>query len=385
MNDATLLGASALVALLALATAAVAWASKIRSDRRHRIVLEEAIRSRDKQIAALEQQVDFLRQLEAVKFVERYIATRRGLQQRLDRLAADEEAGRAHERHIEREIRELSRSDEERQEDVQRLRAELSRNQQEAHRLEQAIDAVYSIGEIQVDEVRREVARRRRLAVELRGRIERMALDADAKVAEIARLSAELESGREGMEALRRELDLTRSAGPIVDGLLGIDEDLADQVDDIDHHLAQAGLDLGSGGDADTVGHFLAVVERERSQRGKLLGAGGGKATDGAAAQRGREATAAAERGGAGTEEEAAEWVADAVGLEGGPEQDPWDAVTAGSSGNNNGTNADAATPPPPEPESRRPVAVPGPVVAESPPAEEHSPEEEPPEPRVWY
>lgn len=408
MTDATLLGASAVVALLALATAAIAWVSKIRSDRHHRIALDEAVRTRDKQINALEQQVDFLRQLEAVKFVERYIATRRGLQQRLDRLGADVEAGVAREREIEREIRELSRSDDERHADVQRLRAELSRNQQEAHRLEQAIDAVYSIGEIQVDEVRREVARRRRLAVEIKGRIERLALDADAKVAEIARLRAELESGREGMDGLKRELDLTRSAGPIVDGLLGIDEELADRVDDIDHNLAQAGLDLGSGTDADTVGHFLSVVERERSQRGRLLAAGEGEApaatpaatatthpatTPAAttpAAEEHAAATHAATRHAAdehaaathAAEEPDAEEPVPAVAAEGATEEeeeDPWDAVTSGAG---NGGRRD--TPARPDPR-RRPAAVPGPVIAESPPAEESRPEAEPPEPRVWY
>jgi predicted nuclease with TOPRIM domain len=381
MNDATILGASAIVALLALATAAVAWVSKIRSDRHHRIAFEEASRTRDKQIQALEQQVDFLRQLEAVKFVERYIATRRGLQQRLDRLVADIEASHAREREIEREIGELSLSEEERDGDVQRLRAELSRNQQEAHRLEQAIDAVYSIGEIQVDDVRREVARRRRLAVELRGRIERFGLDTEAKVAEIARLKAELESGREAMESLKRELDLTRSAGPIVDGLLGIDEDLADKVDDIDHHLAQAGLDLGSGADAETVGHFLAVVERERSQRGRLLGAGA--PTDGASAR------AAARRTSTETGEpddgEVPEALQRAVAAsvpaqeEAEAEIDPWDAVTSGAG---NGIRRDAPAGPRPE---RHPVAVPGPVIAETPPAEEAPPEAESPEPRVWY
>ncbi|HUG01194.1 MAG TPA: hypothetical protein VML95_04990 [Longimicrobiales bacterium] len=410
MTDATLLGASAVVALLALATAAIAWVSKIRSDRHHRIALDEAVRTRDKQINVLEQQVDFLRQLEAVKFVERYIATRRGLQQRLDRLGADVEAGVAREREIEREIRELSRSDDERHADVQRLRAELSRNQQEAHRLEQAIDAVYSIGEIQVDEVRREVARRRRLAVEIKGRIERLALDADAKVAEIARLRAELESGREGMDGLKRELDLTRSAGPIVDGLLGIDEELADRVDDIDQNLAQAGLDLGSGTDADTVGHFLSVVERERSQRGRLLGAGEGESPAAtpaevlAAAAGSREAASHAgashaETHAAETHEAATHAAAThaethaahesdtgepvpAVAVEGATEeeeQDPWDAVTSGAG--NGGRREPPARPDP----RRRPAAVPGPVIAESPPAEESRPEAEPPEPRVWY
>jgi predicted nuclease with TOPRIM domain len=400
MNDATILGASAIVALLALVTAAVAWVSKIRSDRQHRLAFEEASRTRDKQIQALEQQVDFLRQLEAVKFVERYIATRRGLQQRLDRLVADVEAGHAREREIEREIRELSQTDEERDGDVQKLRAELSRNQQEAHRLEQAIDAVYSIGEIQVDDVRREVARRRRLAVELKGRIERLGLDSEAKVAEIARLRAELEAGRETMDSLKRELDLTRSAGPIVDGLLGIDEELADRVDDIDHNLAQAGLDLGSGADAETVGHFLAVVERERSQRGRLLGAGAGAPAPAAANDEDRDVPAALERAvadrvapGARADgadaPEAYERVAPTVeraapAAPGGAEpeeeeQDPWDAVTSGAG---NGAHRDAPAPARPE---RRPVAVPGPVIAESTPAEENRPEEEPPEPRVWY
>lgn len=392
MNDAMLLGASAIVALLALATAAIAWVSKIRSDRGHRIALDEAVRTRDKQIQALEQQVDFLRQLEAVKFVERYIATRRGLQQRLDRLVADVEAGVAREREIEREIQELSRSDEERHGDVQRLRAELSRNQQEAHRLEQAIDAVYSIGEIQVDEVRREVARRRRLAVEIKGRIERLALDAEAKVAEIARLRSELESGHEGMDALKRELDLTRSAGPIVDGLLGIDEELADRVDDIDHNLAQAGLDLGSGADADTVGHFLSVVERERSQRGRLLGAGDGARTtrsEGLAAFAGEPRADAAQGTDAPARADAR--AAEAVPEPAGPgpaglpdddyaeEPDPWDAVTSGAG---NGVQRDEPVRPDPR---KRPAAVPGPVVAESPPAEESRPDAEPQEPRVWY
>ena len=458
MNDATIIGASAIVALLALVTAAIAWVSKIRSDRHHRLALDEATRTRDKQIQSLEQQIDFLRQLEAVKFVERYIATRRGLQQRLDRLAADVEAGHAREREIEREIRELSLSDEDRSADVQRLRAELSRNQQEAHRLEQAIDAVYSIGEIQVDEVRREVARRRRLAVELKGRIERLGLDSEAKVAEVARLKGELESGRESMEALKRELDLTRSAGPIVDGLLGIDEELADRVDDIDHNLAQAGLDLGANADAEMVGHFLAVVERERSQRGRLLGAGAGAEAAAPAGDReahapsraaatdddvppalaeavartragqteasigaGQPAVGAGERGvgaepgvGAGDPGASARGAgdpgagargagdpgagagdpgagardADAARAEGDAEdleEDPWDAVTSDTG---NGAHREVASRPKPErpkPE-RRPVPVPGPVVAESTPAEEESrPEAEPPEPRVWY
>ncbi|HSM34964.1 MAG TPA: hypothetical protein VK837_01090 [Longimicrobiales bacterium] len=405
MNDATILGASAIVALLALVTAAVAWVSKIRSDRQHRLAFEEASRTRDKQIQALEQQVDFLRQLEAVKFVERYIATRRGLQQRLDRLVADVEAGHAREREIEREIRELSQTDEERDGDVQKLRAELSRNQQEAHRLEEAIDAVYSIGEIQVDDVRREVARRRRLAVELKGRIERLGLDSEAKVAEIARLRAELEAGRDTMESLKRELDLTRSAGPIVDGLLGIDEELADRVDDIDHNLAQAGLDLGSGADAETVGHFLAVVERERSQRGRLLGAGAEAAAPATISEEERDTPAALERAVAsrvasgapadGVVRDAAVEadVAPAPAVERAApaverptpappedeEEDPWDAVTSGA-----GNGAQREAPGPARPE-RRPVAVPGPVIAESKPAEENRPEAEPPEPRVWY
>lgn len=354
MNDVTTFGSLAVVALLALATAAIAWVSKIRSDRQHRIDLDEATRIRDKQIHTLEQQVDFLRQLEAIKFVERYIATRRGLQHRLDRLVADVEAGHAREKEIEREIRELSRSDEERDEDVQRLRAELSRNQQEAHRLEQAIDAVYSIGEIQVDDIRKEVARRRRLAVELKGRIERLALDADSKVAEIARLRSELETGREAMESLKRELELTRSAGPIVDGLLGIDEELADQVDDIDHNLAQAGLDLGSDADAETVGHFLSVVERERSQRGRLLGAGdeaAGAAQSyreedparitsagfaGAAASARPAGTPVSNPGAAAADASPAGAAASSVGAEGdaGGDPDPWDVVTGGASGN---------------------------------------------------
>lgn len=268
------------ITVLSLVLAAGAWLTHSRWTREYRETAEQAARAKDQQIASLEQQLGFVRELESVRFTERYIATKKGLEERVSALrtqAADARAGREN---AHKQIEDLTLDAETRAREVERLRSDLIRANQEAQRLEQIVQAVHTVGPISIDEIRTELSKRRRLAAHIKGRLEMLGMAGEAKAAEVERLRSVIEEKKRVAERLARETEITRAAGAIVDAMLGIDADareklarhIGDQLEDSVRRLT----DLRG---RDPIADFLDAIERGRKRDGRLLGTGEATAT----------------------------------------------------------------------------------------------------------
>ncbi len=297
MSQQTMILVSAGIAALAILAAVLSWAMSARSSREYRAAVEEGARAKEQKIAGLEREVEFLKELDSVKFTQRYLETKNGLDERV--MTLRDEMGELHEREqeIRRRMTDLSSEDQKKAAEIARLRSELAKNLHAAQRLEQVVEAVYSVGPIPITDVKEELARRRRLQAEIKGRIEQLGLEGEAKAAEVERLHSELDRIRHETERLRREIEVTRSAGPIVDALLGITSETREKFGVLGERLDSPLRQLLGSSRRDPVAEFLSVFQGGR-RGGRLLGAGAerdGEADGGRKADAGRGAGARAE------------------------------------------------------------------------------------------
>src|SRR5512140_2425389 len=144
MQDVALLvGAAAIVALSAIA-GLVGWIASLRSMREHRAATALALRAKEEaaevlsqEVARLDDHIVALRELDSIRFAQRYIEAKSGLESQVVDLSGRLEAARERKETLHRELGRMLADDETRGIETGRLRAELIRAQQEANRLEQ--------------------------------------------------------------------------------------------------------------------------------------------------------------------------------------------------------------------------------------------------------
>ncbi len=242
MEDAALLiGGAAIVALSAIA-GLVAWIASSRSIRAHRAATEQALRAKDEaaevlsqEVARLDEHIGALRELDSIRFAQRYIDAKSGLESRVTELGGKLVAARGRKETLRRELDRMLADD--RAIEAGRVRAELIRAQQEAHRLEQILENLNEVAPIPADHVRAELTRRRERQIELRGQLDRLSLAGVAREAALKLLRGELENARAEERELELDLEIAHSAAPVLDGLLGITADVTDRLHDLQARL----------------------------------------------------------------------------------------------------------------------------------------------------
>lgn len=261
---------SAAIAILSLLAAILAWTAKNRWIREYREATDRLLEGKDREIGELEEQIEFLKEVESIKFTERYISTRMGLEERARRLEGDLQARRKRARELEGKIEDLSLQDDEQSAKTARLRSELVRTHREVQKLEEIMESVHSVAPIPVDQLKQALSARRRRSAELKGRIEHMTLDGLAKSSELEDLREAVERNEREARAIRHDIEVTRSAGPIVDAMLGITSEVEERIGRIGDRLGPSIRQLASTRGQDPVEDFLGVVEGGRSGRSQL-------------------------------------------------------------------------------------------------------------------
>ena len=224
-ETALLIGGAAIVALSAIA-GLVGWITSLRSIREHRLTTEQTLRAKEEaaevlsqEVARLDDHILALRELDSIRFAQRYIEAKSGLETRASELSGKLGSARVRKETLRRELDRMQADDGSRGVEAGRLRAELIRAQQEAHRLEQILESLSEVGPIPADHVRAELARRRETQIELRGQLDRLSLAGVAREAALELLRSELESARTEERELERDLEIAHSAAPVLDGL----------------------------------------------------------------------------------------------------------------------------------------------------------------------
>ncbi len=273
-DTALLVGAAAVAALSALA-ALVGWIASLRSVRAHRAATEQTLRAKDEsaevlsqEVARLDDHIVALRELDSIRFAQRYIEAKSGLESRVAELSHKLEAAHERKETLRRELERLSADDETRGVEAGRLRAELIRAQQEAQRLEQILDSLSEVGPIPAEHVLAELTRRRQMQIELRGRLDRLSLAGVAREAALDMLQDELESARQDELELERDLEVAHSAAPVLDGLLGITADVTDRLRDLQTRLGEPLRVLAASRQSD---RFLRAIGAPQPQPDRRL------------------------------------------------------------------------------------------------------------------
>jgi len=226
----------AILVVLSLLIAVMAWYNSIRWVREYRASMDQtvrakdqAIQSRDEQLESnkgatdsLKQEIAFLKELDSVRFAQRYLATKNALEQRLNRLGTHRTRWRERAKDVQRRLEELALSREQKTTELSSLRSELAKTLHDSRTLEQALQAVSTLGAIPVADLQAALSRRRRKQSEISSRLEQLGLEGEEKVTEMERLSREADRARAEADRLEREIEITRAAGPILDSLLGV-------------------------------------------------------------------------------------------------------------------------------------------------------------------
>ncbi len=266
MQDTVLLVAGAAVVALSAIAGLLGWITARRSMREHRSVMERAVRVKDEaaellsqEVARLDDHILALRELDSIRFAQRYIDAKSGLEGRVNELRNSLAAAQRRRETLQRELDQLRADDGARGIEAARVRADLVRAQQEGYRLEQILESLSTVGPIPADHVRAELARRRELQVELQGRLNRLTLAGAARVSAVELLRADLERAVMEEQELERDLELAYSAAPLLDGLLGITADITDRLKDLQARL---------GGPL----RILAESRRQPDRFGRVIG-----------------------------------------------------------------------------------------------------------------
>src|SRR5688500_5391668 len=153
MSQQNLLILSAVLVVLSLSIAVVAWVSSMRWVREFRASTEQAVRAKDQAMQAREDQlasdkeameslkkeVAFLKELDSVRFAQRYLATKNALEQRLNRLGTHRTRWRERTKDVQRRLDELALSRDQKATELTSLRSELAKTLHDSRTLEQAL------------------------------------------------------------------------------------------------------------------------------------------------------------------------------------------------------------------------------------------------------
>jgi chromosome segregation ATPase len=288
MSQQTLLILSAVLVVLSLTIAVVAWVSSMRWMREYRASMDQAVRAKDDAIRSREEQIEtgkesltslkkevtFLKELDSVRFAQRYLATKNALEQRLNRLSTHRARWRDRAREVQRRLDELSLSREQKASELAALRSELAKTLHDTRTLEQALQAVSTLGAIPVADLQAALSRRRRKQAEISQRLEQLGLEGEDKVSEIERLGQEMEKAGAESERLEREIEITRAAGPLLDSLLGVTSELRDRMGTIEDQLDESMRSLSAFRGSSQIAEFLRAAAHATREPAKLLGAG---------------------------------------------------------------------------------------------------------------
>lgn len=288
MSQQTLLILSVILVVLSLTIAVVAWMSSMRWVREYRNSLDQAVRAKDQAIKSREEQIDatkqsldalkqevsFLKELDSVRFAQRYLATKNALEQRLNRLGTHRGRWRERGKDVQRRLDELALSREQKATELTALRSELAKTLHDCRTLEQALQAVSTLGAIPVADLQAALSRRRRKQSEISSRLEQLGLEGEEKVTEIERLNRELERARAEADRLEREIEITRAAGPILDSLLGVTSDIRDKIGGIEDQLDESMRSLSAFRGSSQIAEFLRAAAHATREPAKLLGPG---------------------------------------------------------------------------------------------------------------
>ena len=212
------------------------------------------------ELATVKEEVAFLRELESVRFAQRYLETKNGLELRFRRLETQQERWREREHEAQRKLDELSLSKEQKAGEVAKMRADLTKTQMDARTLEEALRAVSSLGEIPMADLKDALTRLRRRQAEITTRLDQLALEGEEKCAERDRLHSELLRARSEAERLGREIEVTRAAGPLLDGLLGVSAEMQRKMERIEDRLGGSLRSLNGVRGHEPLAGFLKAV-----------------------------------------------------------------------------------------------------------------------------
>ena len=274
MSPETLALLSAALPVLALGVAVLASVAALRGARENRRAAERAeqaqaravqmqearLSEKEDALAGLHEEVSFLRELESVRFAERYLETKNGLELRLKSLENQQERWSERGRELQRELEELSLSREQKSGEMARLRGELARTQLDGRTLEDALRAVSSLGEIPMTDLREALTKVRRRQTEITTRLDQLGLEGEEKTSERSRLQLEIERARGEVARLRREIEITRAAGPLLDGLLGVSAEMQKKMVRIEDQLERSLRSLDSVRGQDSFAGFIEAA-----------------------------------------------------------------------------------------------------------------------------
>lgn len=256
-----------IIAALSFLALVAALLSASRTQRHLRAIHDESVAAKDEQISTLEMQVGSLRESESIRFVERYLAAKNGLQERQDRLHTRLEALRDAQSEAESELTDLSLSDRERETEAHRLRDDLLKATEQVQRLEAVLREVATVGDMDVKAIRGALAERRELSAHIKERLDRLSLEHQDRVASRRMREEKLGQLEEEAGRIRREIEITRAAGAMVDAIMGIDRDtrkrLARHASD---RIEGALQSLGDASQRSPVSWFVDILE-ERPDR----------------------------------------------------------------------------------------------------------------------
>jgi hypothetical protein len=251
--------------LLVLLTALVASS---RSQRQLSAAHEESIATKNEQIAALEAQLASLRESESIRFIDRYIAAKNGLEERVRGLQEQLDSAREQQEAARGEIADLGLSEQEREKEVDRLKRDLMLTNDQVRRLDVALREVASVGAVDVAPIRVELDSRRELASHIQERLDRLSLESRDRMAGWLSRTNRLERLDEEVARIRREIEITRAASSIVDGILGIDADTRKRLSRHASDRIEGALQaLGDASKRSPLSRFVDVLEQQRSDR----------------------------------------------------------------------------------------------------------------------
>lgn len=257
-----------IVAVVSLIVLVMAVIASERAQRQLRVAHEALVATKNEQIAALDAQLGSLRESESIRFVDRYVAAKRGLEERTANLHDRLESGRAQQDKLREELSDLDLSDRERESETDRLLRDLNRTTDQIRRLELVLREVASVGPMDVETIRVELDGRRELSAHIQERVERLTSQEHDRQAARRSLTHKLERLNEEADRIRRDIEVTRAAASVVDGILGIDSDVRKRL--ARHASTQIEGALQSLADAarrGPISQFVEVLEQQRPDR----------------------------------------------------------------------------------------------------------------------
>ena len=257
-----------IVAAASLVVLLVAFLAAARTQRQLHVAHEESIASKSEQISSLEAQLASLRESESIRFVDRYVTARKGLEERTANLSKLLESTREEQDKLRDELNDLSLTDSERESEKDRLLRDLSRTSDQIRRLEMVLREVVNVGVTDVNAIQAELAGRRELSTHIHERLERLSAQAHDRQAAHQSRTLKLDQLHGESAKLRREIEVTRAAASIVDGILGMDSETRKRLARHATSQIQNALDaLGDAAGRDPISKFVDILEKQRPDR----------------------------------------------------------------------------------------------------------------------